>query len=218
MRRQLAVWVLSCLAMAPAMAIDVEVVGLFPGKVVLMIDGAAPRAYAPGDEIPGGVKLLGINGESASVSIDGKRQTIRMGEHVRGSGRGGGDGNSGSQSRVVLQADQQGHFLTQGMINGVRVPMLVDTGATLISMSASDATRLGIDYKRGQRGTVQTANGAATAWRVRLDTVRVGDIELSQVDAAVHETSLPFALLGMSFLNRTEMRQDSGQLTLTKRY
>lgn len=202
------------------MAVDVEVVGLYPGKVVLVIDGAAPRAYAPGDEIPGGVRLLAINGETASVNIDGKRQTIRMGEHVRGSsgGTGSAGGGSGNQAQVVLQADGQGHFLTQGMINGVPVPMLVDTGATLVALSASDASRLGIDYRRGQRGTIQTANGAANAWRVRLDTVRVGDIVLNQVDATVHETNLPFALLGMSFLNRTEMRQDSGKLTLTKRY
>jgi aspartyl protease family protein len=58
----------------------------------------------------------------------------------------------------------------------------------------------------------------APAYRVRLDTVRVGDLELSQVDALVQEQGLPLALLGMSFLNRTEMRRSGEQMTLQKRY
>ncbi|MGV3654925.1 MAG: retropepsin-like aspartic protease family protein, partial [Noviherbaspirillum sp.] len=65
---------------------------------------------------------------------------------------------------------------------------------------------------------IATANGQVPVYRVRLDTVRVGEIELTQVDATVQEQGLPFALLGMSFLNRTEMRRDGQHMTLTKRY
>ena len=80
------------------------------------------------------------------------------------------------------------------------------------------AARLGIDYRKGQTGMVNTANGLAPVYRVQLNTVRIGDIELTQVDASVHESGLSFALLGMSFLNRTEMRREGQQMTLTKRY
>jgi aspartyl protease family protein len=58
----------------------------------------------------------------------------------------------------------------------------------------------------------------ARVYRVKLDTVRVGDITLNNVDALVHESEMPFVLLGMSFLNRVEMRREGTDLTLTKRY
>ena len=85
-------------------------------------------------------------------------------------------------------------------------------------MPASDAIRLGIDYKKGQPGMVNTANGTAPVYRVKLNTIKVGDIEMNQVDALVQESGLPIILLGMSFLNRTEMRREGEQMTLTKRY
>jgi aspartyl protease family protein len=65
---------------------------------------------------------------------------------------------------------------------------------------------------------VNTANGVAPVYQVVLDTVKVGDIEIHQVDAMVQESGLPFILLGMSFLNRTDMRRDGAQMVLTKRF
>ena len=90
--------------------------------------------------------------------------------------------------------------------------------AVLIAIPASDATRLGLDYKKGPVGYLQTANGAAPAYRVKLNTVKVGDIELNQVEGVVLEQGLPVILLGMSFLNRTEMRREGENMVLTKRY
>jgi aspartyl protease family protein len=58
----------------------------------------------------------------------------------------------------------------------------------------------------------------ARVYRVKLDTVKLGDITLNNVDALVHETEMPFVLLGMSFLNRVEMNRTGTDLTLTKRY
>ena len=65
---------------------------------------------------------------------------------------------------------------------------------------------------------MQTANGTATAYRVKLDTVRLGDITLNNVDALVHDQDMPWVLLGMSFLNRVEMRREGSNLTLIKRF
>lgn len=96
--------------------------------------------------------------------------------------------------------------------------MLLDTGATMIALPASEATRLGINYRSGQTAYVSTANGTAPAYKVTLNTVKIGDIEINQVEALVQEQGLPFILLGMSFLNRTEMRREGTQMVLTKRF
>jgi aspartyl protease family protein len=123
------------------------------------------------------------------------------------------------RQNVTLGADPRGHFVTMGSINGGSVRFLVDTGATLVALPAAEARRLGINYLQGQRGQVQTANGAAVAYRVKLDTVRIGDIEVNNVDAVVSEgDTMGVTLLGMSFLNRMEMKRDGQSMTLTKRY
>jgi aspartyl protease family protein len=99
------------------------------------------------------------------------------------------------------------------------VQFLVDTGATTITLPSAEARRLDINYLGGQRGYTQTANGRAAAYRVSLDTVKIGDITLHAVEAIVLEgDGLKIALLGMSFLNRTEMRRDGQALTLIRRY
>ena len=54
--------------------------------------------------------------------------------------------------------------------------------------------------------------------KVQLDTVRVGDVTLHNVDALIHQTEMPIALLGMSFLNRMEMQRDGSTMTLKKRF
>jgi aspartyl protease family protein len=124
-----------------------------------------------------------------------------------------------SDSSVMLSADGLGHFATNGQVNGLPMRFAVDTGATFISLPAREASRLGIDYRAGQKAVMETANGDAFAYRVKLDTVRVGDVTVNNVDAVVMEgDSLPVALLGMSFLNRMDMHRDGQIMTLTKRY
>lgn len=194
-----------------AQAADISVVGVFPNKAVLVVDGASPKTYSVGATIVDGVKLVGANESGATIENNGKRQTIAMGEHVNRQ-------VSNDRASVTLQADGRGHYMVQGQINGGSVRMLLDTGATMIALPASDAVRLGIDYKKGRVGYVNTANGVAPAYHVKLNTVKVGDIEINQVDALVQEQGLPIILLGMSFLNRTEMRREGEQMVLTKRF
>lgn len=194
-----------------AAAADIGVVGLFPGKAVLVVDDAAPKTYSVGSVIGDGIRLVAADRSSATIDLHGKRQTVSIGEHVSRSVTTG-------PASVTLEADGRGHFMTHGQINGGSMRMLVDTGASMIALSAADAMRLGIDYKKGQPGMVNTANGQAPVFLVKLNTVKIGAIEMNQVDAVVQETGLPFALLGMSFLNRTEMRREGQQMTLTKRY
>jgi len=98
------------------------------------------------------------------------------------------------------------------------VRFVVDTGATVIALPASVANGLGLDYRKGQAGTAQTAAGPTLAYLVKLDTVRVGGIELNNVDGVVIEQGLEVTLLGMTFLNRVEMRRDGDTMTLIRRF
>jgi aspartyl protease family protein len=96
---------------------------------------------------------------------------------------------------------------------------LVDTGATAVVLSSADARRSGVNYLAGTRSFTQTANGVIPVYNVKIDTIRVGDITLNNVDAAVIEGDrLPIALLGMSFLNRMEMRREGTTMTLIRKY
>ena len=199
------------LALSAAHAADIGVVGVFPGKAVLVVDGGAPRTFEVGSTVAPGVRLVAADQSGATLETRGKREMLPLGSHINRQA-------PSAQAGTVLQADERGHFFAQGLINGNPVRMLVDTGASLIALPAADAQRMGIDYLRGGRGTVSTANGVVPVYRVRLDTVRIGDLELNQVDALVQEQGLPMALLGMSFLNRTEMRRSGEQMTLQRRY
>ena len=205
---------LICLGLiaATAYGADVGLAGLFPGKALLTIDGGPPRIVPVGAKTAEGVKVLSIEGETATLEIDGNKRVLRVGQNVASQGSGAGP------AKVVLTADGGGHFLTTGNINGTSVKFLVDTGASNVSLGASDARRIGIDISKGQQGFVNTANGQASVTLVKLDTVRVGEIVLNNVDALVHQQDMPFALLGMSFLNRMEMQRNGETMTLKKRY
>jgi aspartyl protease family protein len=199
-----------CLVSCTAWALDVGLAGIMGSKALLMFDGGQPQAVRAG-QIINGVKLLSIGSDQVMIEIDGKKRSLRVGQHALGSG---GDGGG----KIVLTADGQGHFFTTGTVNGTSVRFLVDTGATMISLGSADARRIGIDASRGQRGMSNTANGQAPVTKIRLDTVRVGDVTLYGVDALVHESDMPIALLGMSFLNRMEMQHDGSTMTLKKRF
>ena len=204
---------LSLLLVGAADAADVNVIGLFPNKAVVVIDGGAPRVLSVGQKPVEGVTLISTDRESATLDIDGQKKTLRIGQHHAGP-----TPASPSQS-ATLTADPRGHFVVDGQINGGPVRFLVDTGATTIALSSGDATRLGIDYRKGQPGMMGTANGMATAYALKLDTVRVGEIVLNNVDAAVLEGNpMPFALLGMSFLNRMEMKREGQTMVLIRRF
>lgn len=194
-----------------ANAADVGLVGLFPGKAVLVVDGAPPKTYAVGSTLALGVRLVAANSENATIEVDGKRQVLRLDQYVHRSAP--SDGSS-----VLLKADVSGHFIAKAQINGHGIDMLVDTGASFIALPASEATRLGIKYKNGTMGSASTANGVVPMYLVKIDTIRIGDVELHQIEAMVQESGLPFALLGMSFLNRMEMRREGDEMRLTKRY
>jgi aspartyl protease family protein len=194
-------------------AVDVTVIGLFPGKAVVTVNRGAPRTVAVGQTAAEGVKLLSVDGSGAVFEIEGRRERLEMGQHFESPAQ------TGARQAVTLPPDSRGHYMADGQVNGGHVRFLVDTGATMVSLPSTAASRLGIDWKRGQRGLSQTANGASVVYKVTLDSVTVGDITVFNVDALVHDAAgLDTALLGMSFLSRMEMRREGPNLTLVKRY
>ena len=203
----------ACCASALASAVEVNVIGLFTNKAVVVINGGPPRTISAGERTAEGVLLVAADSKNATLEIDGKRQVVGLGVHAETPSL------TGRRESVTLGSDSNGHFFADGMVNGGRMRFLVDTGATNVVISADDAHRLGIDYRQGSRAVSQTANGRVIVYRVKLDNVVVGGITILNVDAVVQEGSgLDIALLGMSFLNRTEIRREGENLMLTKRY
>lgn len=199
------------LAGIPALAASVSVIGLFKDKAIVSIDGGKPRTLSVGQVVQG-VKLISADSGSASFDVDGKPRTLSMGQSFAGGPA------TGERQSISLTADARGHFSAAGSLNGYPVSFLVDTGATSIAINAAEAKRIGLDYRAGQAVGVSTAGGVVPAWRVKFNTVKVGGITLNQVDGMVVETGLNVPLLGMSFLNRMEMRRDGQTMTLTQRY
>ena len=197
----------------PARAQQVNIHGLSEGMAVASLAQGRPKVLRPGDSLVEGIKLIKADSSSATFLVHGEKRTLSMGQNIAVA-----TGVSGA-ARMTLIADGTGHFFAEGNINGGSVKFLVDTGATSVFLSAQDARRLGINYLKGQLGYSDTAGGTIRVYRVKLDTVKIGDISASNVDAVVSEQEhMPFALLGMSFLNRMRMDRDGDQLTLTKRF
>jgi aspartyl protease family protein len=205
---------LSLLAAQGAAAADVNVVALTAGKAVLVIDGGKPRTLSVGESTPEKVKLISATSEQAVIEVAGERRTLTLGQRIS---LGGGPSEA---QRATLIADAGGHFFTTAYVNGVPMRFIVDTGASAVTLSSAEAKRAGIAYLSGQRSFLQTANGIAPAYRVKLDTVRVEEITLYNVDAVVVDGAAlgGVGLLGLSFLNRTEMKRDGDTMTLRRRY
>jgi aspartyl protease family protein len=193
------------------LAQDVGLAGVMGSKAMLTINGSEPRAVSVGQSVEG-VKVLSVQGDQAVVEIGGRKRPLRVGQNATGAASPDGSG------KVTLNADGQGHFFTTGSINGTSVRFMVDTGASMISLGVADARRIGLDPNRGEKALTSTANGQAVVTRVKLDTVRVGDITMNNIDALIHQSDLPIALLGMSFLSRMDMQQEGSTMTLKKRF
>ncbi|HCA27500.1 MAG TPA: TIGR02281 family clan AA aspartic protease, partial [Betaproteobacteria bacterium] len=170
---------LALLIAAPALATEVNIVGLTAGKAVVTINGGAARVMRAGETSPEGVKLISATSDAAVFVFDNQRRTLHLGQAIAATYREKG------LPKVVLTANAQGHFLTTGRINGRSIRFLVDTGASLVTLSSLQANQAGIDYRRGTPGRMATANGVVPVYRVSLDTIRVNGITLHQVDAAI---------------------------------
>ncbi len=203
-----------------AQAQSVTLAGMLGNTALVIVDGKPPKSVAAGESHLG-VKVLSTNGDSAVIEMAGRKHTLRVGDAPASVGAGGASNTTGTAangSKIVMTAGSGGHFLSMGQINGHSVQLMVDTGATAVSMSTADAQRMGLNLKGAQIVRLSTANGVTQGWRVKLDSVRLGDVEVFNVDAVVSNASMPFVLLGNSFLTRFQMTRDNDQMVLVKRY
>jgi len=197
-----------------AHAQSVALAGMLGSKALVIVDGGAPKGLAVG-EMHRGVKIVSTQGDTAVIEIAGKRHTLRVGDAPASVG---GNVGGASGTKVVLTAGTGGHFVAQGQINGKTTQMVVDTGASLVSISAADADRMGLDYKGGQPARLSTANGITNAWKIKLSSVKLGDVEVYEVDAVVSPGAMPYVLLGNSYLTRFQMTRTNDQMLLEKRF
>jgi len=182
------------------------------GKALLVINGT-PRTLAVGASLQE-VKLVSVSPNEAVVEVAGKRVTLQLGGAPVNLG---GGASEGSGSQIVLTAGSGGHFVTGGSINGKAVRFVVDTGATSIAISQAEADRIGLNYKNGPRGMANTANGSVPVHRTSLNVVRIGDVQVYNVEATIVPAQMEYILLGNSFLTRFQMKRENDQMTLVRR-
>ncbi|VAW58076.1 hypothetical protein MNBD_GAMMA11-1348 [hydrothermal vent metagenome] len=197
----------------PLQAIEqIEVQALMQSMVVLMVDGER-TSIRTGQTSEQGIKLISSSTQSAVLEINGQQKTYQMGTSVSASF------TQREQITEQVIIDPYGMFRAHGSINGQSVRFLIDTGASSVAMSAKDARKLGIQYRLdGQPSTAHTASGTAKAWRIKLKSVRLGQLHEKNVMGMVIEGDYPrHVLLGMTFLNRMKVEKEGNKMILTKK-
>jgi aspartyl protease family protein len=120
----------------------------------------------------------------------------------------------GNTSSVVLKRGLDGHYRTEALINGEKVNVLVDTGATGVAISQSVADKLNLKSINAVR--TNTANGESIGYMVRLGSVQIGGVHANNVAAMIAPGLDGDILLGMSFLGRMDIRLYKGEMTITQ--
>jgi aspartyl protease family protein len=195
------------------LAVDkVEVQGLFSRKAVLSVDGKR-YILAVGESSPEGVKVVSASSRGAVLEVDGEQQQYNIGSTSFSTSYAVPEENS-----ETIYKNSAGMYMTFGNINGRPVQLLVDTGASAVSMNADQAKQLGIDFKKyGTEAGVSTASGFVKAYRVKLRSVSVGSISQKNVDAFVIDGKHPGPiLLGMTFLGRLSIEHSGNAMELTQ--
>ncbi|MFG0381242.1 TIGR02281 family clan AA aspartic protease [Pseudomonas sp. zbq_18] len=189
---------------------QVQVVGLFPDAAVLLVDGQR-KLVRSGQTGPGGVKVVSANSKGAVLEIGGVQRNYSLSREYNQAGS-----SEPQRSQLSISRGAGNHYWVAGSIEGHPVQFLVDTGATSVAMNEGQARRLGIDYRvKGRPMVASTAGGNIRAWSIKLDSVKVGGLEVLGVEAAVLQGDAPTeVLLGMSFLSRVRWREDNGVLLL----
>jgi aspartyl protease family protein len=211
-------WLPICLAASllsfshTCLALDVQAQALLKNTAVLLINGKQ-RMIKVGQRSPEGVLLISANPKQAVIEIAGEQQSLTLSQRISSQYA------VPDKQQVVIPRDQANQYITQAEISGRRINVLVDTGATSVALSSRQAQQLGIDYKQGVPLQGVTASGTANGFRIQLRSLAVGGIKVDNVQAAVIEGDYPtIVLLGMSYLQHVDMREQKGVLYLQARF
>ncbi len=193
--------------------LDIQVLGLLKNTVILRIEGRQQMLKA-GQTSKEGVQVLVVDNEHALIEYQGKRHRLTLSDQISTSF------SKSPRKSYSMSRDHFGHYKTVGFINGYKVEMLVDTGASYIAMNSQQAKQLGINFfLDGRRHSVNTASGVVAAYGIMLDKVIVGGIEMRNISASVLVGEYPKQiLLGMSYLNHVDIRESGGIMVLEEKY
>lgn len=198
---------------------NIVVQGLAQDMAIVLIDGKR-RILRPGRTSPEGIQLISANNDEAVLEFNGEQKRYTLGSRITTQQNNSIEKTEANNRYIIIAPDSYGMYAINGTINRFSVNFLVDTGATYIAMNKNVAKRIGIDYKlEGTEVRMSTASGIDKAYQIKLDRVKIGDIELRDVDATVTDSDFPdITLLGNSFLNRLNMSRDGRVLKLEKKY
>jgi aspartyl protease family protein len=191
---------------------NIVILGLFKDKVIFNLENKQ-YSLSPGESVGDKIRLISADSNMAIFEIEGDQKRYTLGGHI------GSSFNKYVPEKIATIApDQNGMYWVNGSINKFQTRFLVDTGATVISMNRHSATRFGIDYKIiGNKAISNTAAGPDTVYLVNLASVKVGDIELNNVAAAVHDSDYPdVILLVNSFLKNVSIKREGQLLQLSR--
>jgi len=190
-----------------ASATTVYVVSVGHSNAQIIINASTVRTIQIGETTPEGVRLDDIRDGVAVLEVD--RRLVRL-----------GIGQTSSPD-VIVRMDGAGAFRLTAYLNGAPLRAVVDTGASGVAIGSATARQLGIDYLRGRRTVVHTANGSVPAYVVTIARVQIGEIVVLDVLGLVQEGSGTVAkdvdvLLGNSFLQHVQMRRTGDTMVITK--
>lgn len=200
-----------------AEAVEFKVIALFKNAAMIEANGKQ-KMLRKGQSYKKDIKLLSADSHGAIFLINGKKEALGL--HQSKIGREILVESKNLEKKFIrIPRDNSGMYRTSGLINGIPVKFLVDTGASQVAMNETTARRVGLQYKLyGEKIRVSTASGFSLAWAIPVKKISVGGIELKQIDALVVKGAGPEeVLLGMSFLRRLKMQDDGNLLKLTKK-
>ncbi len=207
---------------------ELQVTALFKNAAMVQYRGKQ-KLYRNGASLSPNIKLISASPRSAIFLINGKKQELTLRQIGSFADNYTGDYpgryTKKDNAKVTLKTakilrNQAGMFRVLGFINGVSTQMLVDTGASQVAMNESVAKKLNIQYRLdGDKTLIHTAAGVVEGWTCVLKKVKVGEIELQNVEALVVSGDGPSeVLLGMSFLSQVKMQNDGHVLELHQKF
>ena len=213
MKHILTIALAACLSLALPMARagspSIEVEALFTNAAVLQIGGE--RKMLKVGQSFRGVTLVAAHSGTATVAVDGRQVELGISQRI------GANYQQPEAKVVTIQRDARLQYQTTARINGRGVQVLVDTGANVVAMNSAHASALGVDFSAGTPSMVETASGLVNAWIVTLGSIDVGGIRVDNVRASVVEGGFPATiLLGMTYLQHVEIKENNGVLSLSR--
>ena len=194
-----------------AQAVEINLIAIMGSKAMVEVDGA--RKLMEAGQSASGAKLLNVSADAVVFEAGGRKLTLSMDNRSIKSNI------SPEGGKKLVMPNDNGHFYAGLAINGLPLRGVVDTGATVLTLSSTHARAAGIDLSRATAGTAVTAQGTVATRQTTINTLRLGDIVLHNIDALVIDGQFPpTPLIGMNVLQRFTMQREADRLTLIQRY